>query len=158
MWHLIHIIASTLGFFLGLFCVLTATMLYPGEEGKIQSTFEDSWVRVDDYQKRALSKHAAFMTEVAKLESRFIDRVFGEGPFSVRAIGVAYVAALGSIAAWLGYHGGISHNTAVNYFSFLGFFVMAVAFIFLRGKWMSRVTLVALIVLAGIIALAIRNH
>ena len=71
---------------LGLFCALTAIVLYPNEEGKIQSKFEDFWVRAHDYQRLALSRHAAFMTQVAKLESAFLDRVFGPKLFSVQSI------------------------------------------------------------------------
>jgi hypothetical protein len=74
---------------LGLFCVLTAIVLYPNEEGKIQSKFEDFWVKAHDYQRLALSRHAAFMTQVAKLESTFLDQVFGPKLFSFRSIVVS---------------------------------------------------------------------
>jgi hypothetical protein len=77
MWHLIHLIAVPLGFLVGLFCVLTAIMLYPGEEGKIQSKFEDFWVRVDDYQRLSLTRHTAFMKQVAEIETRLLDKLFG---------------------------------------------------------------------------------
>ncbi len=56
MWHVLHLIVRPIEVLLGLFCVLTAIVLYPGEEEKIQSRFEDFWIRVDDYQKLALSK------------------------------------------------------------------------------------------------------
>jgi hypothetical protein len=46
---------------LGLFCVLTAVVLNPDEEGKIQSKLEDFWIRVDDFQNLALTRHVAFM-------------------------------------------------------------------------------------------------
>jgi len=96
MWHLLHLVVAPAEFLLGLFCLLTAIVLYPGEEGQIQSKFEDFWVRVDDYQQLALSRHAAFMTQVAKLETRFLDRVFGSKLISSRAVGVSVCCSLGT--------------------------------------------------------------
>jgi hypothetical protein len=89
MLHLLHLVLTGTAFLAGVFCVLTAILLYPGEEGKIQSKFEDFWVRADDYQRMALSRHAAFMTQVAKLESAFLDRVFGPKLFSPQSIVVS---------------------------------------------------------------------
>src|ERR1700722_138640 len=89
MLHLAFLLARFVVALLGLFCVLTAIVLYPNEEGKIQSKFEDFWVKADDYQRLALSRHAAFMTQVAELESAFLDRVFGPKLFSVRSIVVS---------------------------------------------------------------------
>jgi hypothetical protein len=77
MWHILHLIARPIEALLGVFCVLSALVPYPGEEGKIQSKFEDFWIRVDDYQKLALSRHVVFMQLVAKLETELLDRVFG---------------------------------------------------------------------------------
>lgn len=76
MWHVLHVILRLLAALLGLFCVATAVLLYPDQEGKIQSKLEDFWIRIDDYQKLALSKHAAFMTGVSQLESRLLDHIF----------------------------------------------------------------------------------
>jgi hypothetical protein len=89
MWHVLHLIARPFEALLGVFCIVTAVMLYPDEEGKIQSKFEDFWVRVDDFQSLALTRHAAFMTQVAKLETYFLDRVFGHKLISARAIGAS---------------------------------------------------------------------
>jgi hypothetical protein len=90
MWHLLHLIARPIEALLGVFCIVTAIMLYPGEEGKIQSKFEDFWIRVDDFKNLALTRHTAFMTGVAKLETRFLDRVFGDELISGRVIGVSF--------------------------------------------------------------------
>jgi len=98
MWHVLHLIARPFEALLGLFCVLTAIVLYPNEEGKIQSKFEDFWIRIDDYQQLALSKHAAFMTQVAKLETRFLDRVFGDKLFSIRAVALSLACSITSLA------------------------------------------------------------
>jgi hypothetical protein len=101
MWHLLHLIARPFEVLLGAFCVLSAIVLYPGEEGKIQSKFEDFWIRVDDFKDLALTRHAAFMTGVAKLETRLLDRVFGEKIFSARAIGASALCTLSSIAVFI---------------------------------------------------------
>lgn len=101
MWQVLHFVAIPIGFLLGVFCVLTAIMLYPGEEKRIQSKLEDFWVVVDEYQKLPLSRHAAFMTEVAKLETRFLDRVFGHKLFSFQSVGVS--ACLSLVAMQLGF-------------------------------------------------------
>jgi hypothetical protein len=99
MWHLIHSIAVLLGLLLGVFCILTAIILYPDEEGKIQSKFEDFWISVDDYKNLALSRHATFMTQVAKLESGFLDLVFGKKVLSKRAIAFSFAFSIASLAA-----------------------------------------------------------
>jgi hypothetical protein len=98
MWHILHLIAKPIEALLGVFCVLSAIVLYPNEEGKIQSKFEDFWIRVDDFQNLALTRHAAFMTGVAKLETRFLDRVFGNRLISIRALGVSFCFSLSTIA------------------------------------------------------------
>lgn len=108
MWHILHLIARPIEALLGVFCVVTAIMLYPNEEGKIQSKFEDFWVRVDDFKNLALTRHAAFMSEVAKLETRFLDRVFGERLFSIRAIAVSLACSIMS----LGIVGLLPHHEA----------------------------------------------
>ena len=87
MWHLVfHLAARLFLTLLGVFFVLTGIALYPNEEGKIQSKFEDFWVKADDYQRLALSRHVRFMTQVAKMESAFFDQVFGPKLFSAQSI------------------------------------------------------------------------
>jgi hypothetical protein len=98
MWHVLHLIARLIEILLGVFCVSTAILLYPSEEGNLQSKFEDFWIRVDDFQKWALSKHAAFMTGVAKLESRFLDWVFGPKLISEQASIVSFAWSIFSFA------------------------------------------------------------
>jgi hypothetical protein len=98
MWHILHLIARPIEALLGVFCVLSAIVLYPNEEGKIQSKFEDFWIRVDDFQNLALTHHAAFMKGVANLETRFLDRVFGKRLISIQALGVSFCFSLGTIA------------------------------------------------------------
>jgi len=98
MWHLVHLIARPIEALLGLFCVLSAIVLYPGEEGRIQSKFEDFWVRADDFKNLALTRHAAFMTQVAKLETRLLDRVFGQKLISGQALGVSFCFSAATVS------------------------------------------------------------
>jgi len=98
MWQVIHLIARPIEALLGVFCVLSAIVLYPDEEGKIQSKFEDFWIRVDDFQNLALSRHAAFMTQVAKVETRLLDRVFGQKLVSGQSLGISFSFSLGTLS------------------------------------------------------------
>jgi hypothetical protein len=94
MWHFLHLIARPIEVLLGVFCVLTAIVLYPDEEGRIQSKFEDFWIRVDDFKNSALTRHAAFLTQVAKLETQFLNRLFGHKLISSQSIGVSFSLSL----------------------------------------------------------------
>jgi hypothetical protein len=85
MWHFIHYIVRPTEALLGVFCVGTAILLYPNQEGKIQSKCEDFWIRADDFQTIALSRHTAFMQQVAILESGWLDKCFGGKLLSLRS-------------------------------------------------------------------------
>jgi hypothetical protein len=97
MWHVLHLIARPIEVLLGVFCVVTAIMLYPNEEGKIQSKLEDFWIRVDDFKNLALSHHAAFMTQVAKLEMKLLDKLFGRKLVSIQSVVLSCCLSLTSI-------------------------------------------------------------
>jgi hypothetical protein len=66
MWHVLQLIFHAALAITGAFCLLTACLSYPGEEGQMQSGLEDLWAKIDDRQKGLLSAHAAFMQQVAK--------------------------------------------------------------------------------------------
>src|SRR5437867_8392083 len=97
MWHILHLIATPIEFLLGVFCILTAIMLYPNEEGQIQSKLQDFWIRVDDYKQVALSGHTRFMQEVARLETVALDRLFG-GTFSIKSVVTYFCLSVASIS------------------------------------------------------------
>src|ERR1700722_6956157 len=101
LWHIGQILARLLGTLLGACCIATAVFLYPDEDGKIQSGLEDFWVRVDDYKNLALTKHASFFTQVAKLESRVLDSIFGRKLFSGRSLGVSFGISLSTVSAFI---------------------------------------------------------
>jgi hypothetical protein len=92
--HAAHILVRLLEFLLGAFCIVTATLLYPKEDGTIQSKLEDLWIRTDDFGEVALSRHARFMSRVAKLETHLLDRLFGTRLVSVQALGVSFCLSI----------------------------------------------------------------
>ncbi len=59
------------------------------EEGKIQNLLEEWWIKVDDYQRQALSKHIAFLKLLGSVSTRVFDQLFGPSLLSVQAIGVS---------------------------------------------------------------------
>jgi hypothetical protein len=85
-------------FLFGAFCVLTAILLYPNEEGKIQSKLEDFWIRLDAYQRSALSRNNLFLQQIGKLETRILDRVFGHKLFSSQALVVSACCSILTVA------------------------------------------------------------
>jgi hypothetical protein len=93
MWKVIHFVPIALCFVLGLFCVVSAILLYPGEEGTIQSRLEDFWVRLDDYSGAALSRQTIFLQQIARVESQFLDKTFGHKLLSLRALVTSYCIA-----------------------------------------------------------------
>jgi hypothetical protein len=100
MSYVLHLVAVSVAFLLGAFCLLTAIILYPDQESKIQSKFEDIWALVDDVQKRVLSRHTVFMTQVANLEKRFLDRVFGNKLISGQALGASLCFSLATLSTF----------------------------------------------------------
>lgn len=105
MWHVLHLIARPVEVLLGVFCVVTATLLYPGEDGKIQSLLEDLWVEVDEFKNLALSRHTAFMSRVARLETKILDLLFGQKLFSEQSIAVSFSVSVVS-ASYVSYQMG----------------------------------------------------
>jgi hypothetical protein len=85
MWHFLHFIVRPAEALLGVFCLVTAIVLYPNEEGRIQSRLEDFWMRLDDYRHVALSRHVIFLRNVAAIESQWLDYLFGQRLFSLQS-------------------------------------------------------------------------
>src|SRR5882672_5355411 len=98
MWNWVHLSARIFLCVVGAFCLVTAIFLYTGEEGRTQSALEDLWTRIDDRHKRVLSAHTAFMQQVARLETRYLDALFGHRLFSLRSVGVSLSFSVSSAA------------------------------------------------------------
>lgn len=97
MWRIAHLSLRILAAIAGGFCLLTAFLAYPDEEGRMQTALEDLWTKIDDHQKAALSLHTAFMQEVAKSVSRGFDLLFGHKLFSIRCLGVSIAYSIASV-------------------------------------------------------------
>ena len=81
----------------GLLSLYAAAFLYEDEYGRIQSKLEEWWIRLSDKQSLAISRHAAFMRELAKLETQLLDGLFGDRLLSLRAIGVSQCLSVASM-------------------------------------------------------------
>lgn len=120
---LVWLVAAIL---LGLFCLLTAILLYPDEDDKIQSKLEEVWVRVDDFRKLALTRHAAFLTGIARLETRLFERIFGYELISPQALGMSFCCSFAPIAL-LCFLGAIADGTGRRIVFTLALFLCCVA-------------------------------
>ena len=98
MWLALGILLRTAIAIAGIFCLLTAVLSYPGEEGRMQSVLEELWTRIDDRQTSVLSLHAAFMQQVAKSTARGLDLLFGHGLFTLRCLGASVCFSISSVA------------------------------------------------------------
>jgi hypothetical protein len=138
MWNSVHIFLRILSLTGGLLSLYAAAFLYEDEYGRIQSKLEEWWIRLSDKQSLAISRHAAFMREVARLETQLLDGLFGDRLLSLRAIGVSQclsVASMG-LAVLVGYtlnllyyHRGSSSSfekpgTAASAAVFIGIFLV----------------------------------
>jgi hypothetical protein len=96
MLHVLQLVFHIASGVAGVFCLLTACLAYPGEEGQMQSVLEDLWTKIDDRQKGVLGAHTAFMQQVARAASRGFDQVFGHKLLSLRCLGVSVAYSIAS--------------------------------------------------------------
>ncbi|HKQ05462.1 MAG TPA: hypothetical protein VJ464_10035 [Blastocatellia bacterium] len=86
-------------FFLSLLLFYTL-FLYEDEERALDKKFRNRlsewWIKIDETKHHNLSRHVAFMREIAKIIASTCDRVFGEKLLSLRALGVSTWYWLGS--------------------------------------------------------------
>ena len=92
----IRLLLRAVAAIVGVFCLFTAWLAYPGEENKLQSHLEDLWLQIDDRQKHALSFHAAFMQQAARAVSQSLDLIFGEKLLSLRCVGTSVAWSVAS--------------------------------------------------------------
>lgn len=104
MWHVVHLVVRPFEVVIGVFCLVTAILLYPNQEGKIQSKLEDFWIRLDDYRRLAVSQNSMFLQDVAKLETRLLNRIFGDRLLSAQSIIVSICCSIlpVAVASYLG--------------------------------------------------------
>jgi len=87
----------------GLISLYAAIFLYENEQGKIQSVLEDLWLRIEDRRQAFLSRHAAFMSEVARFTESGFDRLFGHKLLSLQSAAVSACYSLASVCLVLSY-------------------------------------------------------
>jgi hypothetical protein len=100
MLHLLHIVLRVLAGIAGAVAMYAARFLYEDEQGRIENRLEEWWVRLDDQRNAAVSRHTAFMREVARFEDRGFDKVFGHKLFSVEAFGASSALSALSMLAF----------------------------------------------------------
>ncbi|HEY1677565.1 MAG TPA: hypothetical protein VGG04_07670 [Candidatus Sulfotelmatobacter sp.] len=88
---------KVLAVILGLAFIVMSLLLYPNEEGQIESRLGTLWENLRKKQTAALSLHIAFMQGVAEGAIQIFDRLFGAKLFSRRALGVSICYSAASV-------------------------------------------------------------
>src|SRR5436309_2081033 len=60
--------------------------LHEDEEGRLANRLEDLWIRMDDLQKKSLSRNAAFLSGASRIVLSLLSRLFGDRVLSLQAI------------------------------------------------------------------------
>jgi hypothetical protein len=112
---------------LGLLLIFCATTLYEDQEGKIQSSLEDIWIKVADRKKAALSRAAAFIGVVAASTGKLFDRLFGERLLSIQVVAVSFCFSIASFFGFSQIGALVKHQTASVSFTAWGWFLFYLA-------------------------------
>lgn len=94
MAHSVLLVLKLLSLGFGLFLIISRIFLFEKTQGLIQSRIENLWIRVDDYQSTALTKHLAFMKVVSATASSLLDRLFGPKLLSLQSMTVSVCYAV----------------------------------------------------------------
>jgi hypothetical protein len=97
MWDWIVIGIRIITFACGLLLIYVAIFLYEDEQGKIQNTLEDWWVKIDDLKRGALSRHTIFMQETARITNYGFNQLFGKKLVSLQALAVSACFSIASL-------------------------------------------------------------
>jgi hypothetical protein len=124
----LRVVAGVFGFVF----VYMSVFLYEDEREEIQNHLEDAWIKLRDRQGIAISKHVAFMQTVGEIMTRLLDRLFGDGYFSLRATTISLCLSMLStivcFIVWILYRLG---PTAMFHAPGLNFLVGLVVFLVL---------------------------
>ena len=91
MTNVLDLLLRTAGTLLGVLSLYVAFFLYENEEGRLQNTLEELWIRVADRSDGGSIAISRLAGEVSRLTSRALDRIFGQQYLSRRAIGVSFL-------------------------------------------------------------------
>jgi hypothetical protein len=75
MLNFTHTLFTALAALVGFFFLSVAFFLYEDEQGRVRSKLADLWIRVDDLEGNVLTRHTAFVTQVAQFETRMLNKV-----------------------------------------------------------------------------------
>lgn len=119
MAHSIFIALKVLSVCFGVFLIVSRIFLFEKTQGLIQSRIENLWIRADDYQLTALSKHLSFMKVVSGTFSSILDRIFGPKLISLQSLIVSVCYAV--VTALLIFIGLIRYSQGYWHKEFLQF-------------------------------------
>jgi hypothetical protein len=83
-------------------CFSLAWLVYPDENGQIQSKLEDWWVSLQDAQRAVFSRMTIFVHGISILATNAFNRVFGKRLVSLQAIAVSAWLSLSSVGLAVG--------------------------------------------------------
>lgn len=101
MLNFLHLALRVLAGIVGATAIYAALFLYEDEQGKIENRLEEWWIRLDDQRNAAVSRHTAFVREVARLAGQGFDRLFGQKLFSLRAFSVSSALTVSMLFAFV---------------------------------------------------------
>lgn len=82
---------------LGSILIYAAIFLYEDQEGRIQNTLEEWWIKIEDNRSKAVSKSAIFFRAVARVTNGVFDYLFGQDLFSSESIGSSFCLSASSL-------------------------------------------------------------
>lgn len=148
MWNSILISLRILSLLSGLLLLYAAFFLYEDEQGNIQNRLEDSWIKLSDLSRSALSHHTAFIRMVARSTAHILDRIFGQKLFSARFIGVSICLSFISIfstALWYPY--GFAYHYVPLLLLIATYLALAIISSFISNQWLIKFWLAFVIAL-----------
>ena len=84
----------------GAMLLYVAFFLYEDEEGRLQNSLEELWVRISDRSDGATIAIRLLVGETSRLTAHAFDRIFGQRYLSRRAIGTSFCYGAASITAY----------------------------------------------------------
>jgi hypothetical protein len=128
MWNAIFLLIRILALLSGLLMFYVAFFLYEDEQGNVQNKLEDSWIKLNDLRRLALSRHTAFMRVIANFTASILDKIYGKTFFSIRFVGVSTCLSFVSIflvKMW--------HKHGIVYYNSLYILVLIIIYLILAS-------------------------
>jgi len=88
---------------IGLLLLYAGLFLTETEEGKLQNRLEELWIRVDDFQSKALNRQAALLRQVSRLSADGMTRIFGQKLLSLKSVASCLCFAVSSVFLAIGF-------------------------------------------------------